>query len=86
MILLFDIFQAAANGSLRWPETAATLQDARARVQALRAPQPSEYLIFHQKTGRHFVVRPDAMVASQQLNGPRAVAPQSVLQENPNGK
>jgi hypothetical protein len=83
---MMDIFQAAANGSVRWLETAATLQDARARVQVFRAPQPSEYLIFDQKTGRKIVVRLDGMVAPQQLNDPRAAAPQSVIQENPNGK
>ncbi len=38
MIPPFDIFQTATDGAIRWLEAAATLQDATARVQALKGP------------------------------------------------
>ena len=78
MIPPFDIFQTATDGNVRWLESAATLQGATARIQAWRTPQPSEYLILDQKTGRKIVVKPDGVAAQLQSNDPRAIASQSV--------
>jgi hypothetical protein len=86
MIPPFDIFQTATDGTVRWLEAAATLQDATVRVQILARPQPSEYLIFNQKTGRKFVIKLDGMDALSQLDPPWAIASQSVAQENQNGQ
>jgi hypothetical protein len=37
MIPPFDIFRTATDGTVRWPEAAATLQDATARIQHIGA-------------------------------------------------
>jgi hypothetical protein len=74
----FDIFQTATDGSVRWLETAATLQDATARVQVFGMLQLSEYLILDQKTGRKFVIKLDGMAAPRPLSDPRAIASQAV--------
>ena len=86
MIPPFDIFQTATDGNARWLESAATLRGATAGVQAWGTPQPSEYLILDQKTGRQFVVKPDGMAAQLRLNDPRAITSQSVTKENRNGE
>jgi hypothetical protein len=86
MIPPFDIFQAGTDGSVCWLGTAATLQDAAARVQALETSQPREYVIFNQRTGREFVIKLDSMAALSRLNHPGAIAPQSAAQETQNGE
>jgi hypothetical protein len=59
MTHLSDIFRVETGG-LRWVESAATLEDAKARVQELAARSPAEYLLLDQKTGNKIVIKPDS--------------------------
>jgi hypothetical protein len=49
-----DIFRLEIAGP-RWLESAATLADAKARVQELAVRSHAEYLLFDQKTGSKLV-------------------------------
>jgi hypothetical protein len=60
MTHLADIFRVE-NGGLRWVESAATIEDAKARVQELAARSPAEYLLLDQKTRNKLVIKPDAV-------------------------
>lgn len=57
MIPPFDIFKVE-SASVRWLESAADLESARARVNALAASSPSEYIIVNQKTGEKISIKP----------------------------
>jgi hypothetical protein len=57
MVPPFDIFRVAPDGQLLWLEPAATLDEAKARVQDLGASNPGEYLIFSHKTGHKISIR-----------------------------
>jgi hypothetical protein len=52
-----DIFSLDSHGVL-WLESAATLEDARARIQELGA-QSAEYLVIDQKTGKKYIFKLD---------------------------
>ena len=86
MIPPVDIFQTGTDGSVCWLGTAATLQDAAARVQALETSWPGEYVILNQEPGREFVVKLYGTPALSQLNDPGAIAPQPGTQENQDGE
>jgi hypothetical protein len=57
MIPPYDIFRTEPNGSSRWLEAASTLDDAKARIQAMAAIAPGEYLIVSQRTGNRLVMK-----------------------------
>jgi hypothetical protein len=59
MIAPFDIFEVENAGSVVWRGTAATLEEAKARVGELAAASPGEYFILSQRTGNRIVVGPD---------------------------
>jgi hypothetical protein len=63
MIAPFDIFKDK-QGSLIWCGTAATLEEAQAKVRDLAASEKTEYVIFSQKTGNRLVIQPDGDRAS----------------------
>lgn len=56
MTLLFDIFHAKIGGVL-WIGSAATQEDAKARVQELAARSGGEYVVLNQSTGSKSVIR-----------------------------
>jgi hypothetical protein len=56
MIDLFDIFQAHADGSVRWRESAATIDRATVRIQELAAGAPGDYILVNQQTGTKLIV------------------------------
>lgn len=58
MIAPFDIFRDK-QGSLLWCGTAASLDEAKAKVRALAKLEKTEYVIFSQKTGNRLVIQPD---------------------------
>ena len=62
----FDIFRTEINGGVLWIESAATLEDAKARVQELGMRSPGEYLLLNQEKGDKLVIRLDG------VNGSRA--------------
>lgn len=51
----FDLFQMEADGGVRWCESAATLEEAKARLQQLAALTPGQYLVLNQGTGAKLV-------------------------------
>jgi hypothetical protein len=53
---LFDIFRIETNGGVLWIESAATLENAKARVQELGMRSPGEYLLLNQETGNKLVI------------------------------
>jgi hypothetical protein len=57
----FDIFRTEINGGVLWIESAATLEDAKARVQELGMRSPGEYLLLNQETGNKLVTRLDGV-------------------------
>jgi len=52
----FDIFQNEADGSVLWRGTAATLEEAKARVQELTASTPGLYIILSRQTGSKLII------------------------------
>jgi hypothetical protein len=46
-----DIFRAETNGGVLWTQSAASLEDAKARVQELGMRSPGEYILLNQETG-----------------------------------
>ena len=56
MTIPFDIFQAETDGCVLWLESAATLEQAKARVQELAVNAPGEYLLLNQETGSKLVI------------------------------
>jgi DNA-binding NarL/FixJ family response regulator len=57
MLPSFDIFKVESNG-LRWVEAAVDLERATARVKALAASSPGEYIILDQNTGEKISIKP----------------------------
>lgn len=55
----FDVFKVEVDG-VRWLESAPDLEVAKARVKALAAASPGEYVILNQKTGERIFVKPPA--------------------------
>jgi hypothetical protein len=51
----FDIFQMEPAGEVRWHASAATIDDAKERIQQLAALSPGHYLVLNQTTGTKVV-------------------------------
>jgi hypothetical protein len=51
-----DIFQIESNGSLLWQGLAATIEEAKERVQGLQVRSPGQYMIMSLKTGSKFLI------------------------------
>ena len=56
MRLLFRIFKLQNDGNLHFVEAVHTLEEAKARVQALMEPWPGEYLIHNDETGERLFI------------------------------
>lgn len=57
-IHLVDIFKLEVSGPL-WVGSAATVEDAKCRVQELASVSPAEYLLRDLRTGDKLVIQPD---------------------------
>jgi hypothetical protein len=68
MVPPFDILKTETAGSLVWLETAATLDIARSRVEALGLTSPGEYVIFSQQTGCRTVIKIGGASSSSKSN------------------
>jgi hypothetical protein len=53
----FDIFLSEADGSVLWRGTAATIEEAKARIRELAASAPGQYIILSRQTGSKYVVQ-----------------------------
>jgi hypothetical protein len=60
----FDIFKAEPDGNVLWRESAATIEEARARAREMAVVAPGEYFILSQQTGNKLKIEPDG-TASQ---------------------
>jgi hypothetical protein len=58
----FDIFRVEHLG-IRWLQSAATLEEARARVQEQAASSGGEFFVLNQRTGNRFVIKGDGAFA-----------------------
>jgi hypothetical protein len=58
MIAAFDIFRIEAK-SVRWLETARSLEEAKKLVREFAAKVPAEYLVLNQETGNKFFIKPE---------------------------
>jgi hypothetical protein len=52
----FDIFQNEADGSVLWRGTAASLEEAKVRVQEFTESTPGRYIILSRQTGSSLIV------------------------------
>jgi hypothetical protein len=52
----FDIFQNEPDGSVLWRGAAATLEEAKTRVQELTASTPGLYIILSRQTGSKLII------------------------------
>jgi hypothetical protein len=62
MLAAFDIFRIESK-SVRWLETAGSLEEAKKLAREFAAKVPAEYLVLNQETGNRFVIKfetPDA--------------------------
>ena len=57
MIPPFEVFQSETDGNVLWRGTAATLEDAKARIRELAAEDPGEFIIMSRRTGHKLIVR-----------------------------
>jgi hypothetical protein len=75
MMPQFDVFQTETDGSLLWLATAATLDDAKARVHKAAASSPGEYVILNLQTGLRLTINNDGASRGNQnmrlLKSPR---------------
>jgi len=60
----FDIFKVEADGGVLWRESAATIDQAKARARELAAAAPGEYFILSHRTGNRWRVDSDAPPAA----------------------
>jgi len=65
MIAPFDIFEVERGGGLLWRGSAATLDEAQARVREFGKSSPGEYIIKSIRTGNKMVVKSDGQGLSQ---------------------
>lgn len=61
MIPPFDIFQRDPGGGLLWRGTAATVEEAKARVREFALSSPGEFLIRSVQSGNNIIVQSDGM-------------------------
>ena len=59
MVPSLDIFKVESS-SVRWRDTVATVETAKARIQKLALYSPGDYLIIDQETGQRIFVIPMA--------------------------
>ena len=64
MIAPFDIFYLRADGQLIWQCTAATLEIAKLRINALKAIEHGEYVISSRQTGHKMLTKADGSECS----------------------
>ena len=53
----FDIFENEKSGTVIWLGSAATIEEAKARIHQVAAHSPTEYLVLNQKTGSKVVIK-----------------------------
>jgi hypothetical protein len=56
MIPPFEVFQSEADGNVLWRGTAATLEDAKARIREFAAEAPGDFIIMSRRTGQKLIV------------------------------
>ena len=60
----FDIFENEKTGTVLWLGSAATIEEARARVNQFSARSAADYLILNQKTGNKVVIKFDGTIGA----------------------
>ena len=55
----FDIFENEKSGTVIWLGSAATIEEAKARIREVGARSNTEYLVLNQKTGNKVVIKFD---------------------------
>jgi hypothetical protein len=74
MIATFDIFRIESK-SVRWLDTAASLEEAKKLVRGFAAKVPAEYLVLNQQTGNKFFINADISVADAETEAPSTEIP-----------
>jgi hypothetical protein len=57
VIAPFDIFRTTKDGQLLWCGTAASLDEAKTKVEGLMRAEKTDYVVFSQKTGNRLVIQ-----------------------------
>ena len=60
----FDIFENEENGTVLWVGSAATIEEAKARIHQVAPHSSAEYLVLDQKTGNKVVIKFDGMIGA----------------------
>jgi hypothetical protein len=55
----FDIFQMESGGSVLWQGSAATIEEAKRRVNELQADAAAQYMVVALRTGSKLLISPD---------------------------
>ena len=66
MTLPIDIFRIDGDGP-RWIQAAASLEEARARINKLASASPGDYLVMNQITGSKVVIKVSAEIETSAL-------------------
>ena len=56
----FDIFENEKSGAVIWLGSAATIEEAKARIRELGVRSHTEYLVLNQQTGNKMVIKFDS--------------------------
>ena len=59
MTMQFDVFRVETDEGVLWRGAAATLEEAKTRVQELATSAPGMYLILNQQAGRKLTIQCD---------------------------
>jgi hypothetical protein len=70
----FDIFRIESK-SVRWLETAGSLEEAKKLVREFAAKVPAEYLVLNQQTGTKLLITPETSAADAGCEAPSTEIP-----------
>lgn len=76
----FDIFQMESGGSVLWQGSAATIEEAKRRVNELQAGTAAQYMVVGLRTGSKLLISPDGsdLRGGQQPDAARLENPQQL--------
>lgn len=72
MSIPFDIFRTETKGGVLWIGSAATVEEAKARVLELATRSPGDYFLLDQKTGKRLVIQLDGLNEAPGRSGQKA--------------
>jgi hypothetical protein len=71
----FDIFRAETDGQMLWRGAAASLEEAKARVQEFAKSCPGDYMIVSLRSGLRITIAASAASSRQEATSQASFAP-----------